>query len=362
MTLLVTGATGFVMSVLTRRWLESHVHERAVILDSAGLDETAKNYFAPVADRLQVVRGDVTDRETWQALSGAGDIAYAVHGATITPIANKGAGGVSLDPEAEGPRRIIEVNVMGTVAALEWARTQPRLRRFIYVSSGSVYKSHGPDRPSEPLPEDGYVMPRRLYAISKFTSELITERYAELFGLPIASVRLSSVYGPMDRATSTRDFRHAERDRAQGGRGREARAGQTVFPGVGDYIYLEDVANAAIALLEAPSLGYSVPQHRGRHDGHGRGSGAMGGGEIARVPCDGGSLRRGRDRPGRYGTRRNVGRVRPGAHLPRYRMEASAGSRGISRLHRLARNEPRTGRALSHDTIAGRKGCRDHGR
>jgi len=92
---------------------------------------------------------------------------------------------------------------MGTVAALDWARTQPKLRRFVYVSSGSVYRNHGPDRPGEPLPEDGYVMPRRLYAISKFASELITERYAELFGLPIASVRLSSVYGPMDRATPT---------------------------------------------------------------------------------------------------------------------------------------------------------------
>jgi nucleoside-diphosphate-sugar epimerase len=258
MSLLVTGATGFVMSVLTRRWLESNPHESAVILDSAGLDETAKSYFAPVADRLRVVQGDVTDRETWQALPGAGDFAYAVHGATITPIANNGAGGASLDPEAERPDRIIEVNVMGTVAALEWARTQPRLRRFIYVSSGSVYRNHGPDRPGEPLPEDGYVMPRQLYAISKFTSELITERYAELFGLPIASVRLSSVYGPMDRATSTRNFRHVPNEIAHKVVEGAKRVRVNSLGGVGDYIHSEDAARAIVSLLEAPSLGYSV--------------------------------------------------------------------------------------------------------
>ena len=45
-------------------------------------------------------------------------------------------------------------------------------------------------------------MPRRLYGISKLASELITERYGDLFGLSTASVRPSSVYGadgPRDR-------------------------------------------------------------------------------------------------------------------------------------------------------------------
>src|SRR5207302_10300775 len=98
---------------------------------------------------------------------------------------------------------------MGTVAMLEWARTLPNLKRFIYVSSGAVYKHHGPDRPGEPLPEDGYVMPRRLYGISKLASELITERFGEVFGLSTASVRQSSVYGPMDRVSGSRNFRYA---------------------------------------------------------------------------------------------------------------------------------------------------------
>ncbi|MGK4455707.1 NAD-dependent epimerase/dehydratase family protein, partial [Klebsiella pneumoniae] len=88
--------------------------------------------------------------------------------------------------------RIVDVNLMGTVAVLEWARTVAGLKRLIYVSSGAVYKHHGPDRPGEPLPEDGYVMPRTLYGVSKLASELITERYGELFGLSTTSVRLAS--------------------------------------------------------------------------------------------------------------------------------------------------------------------------
>ena len=51
-------------------------------------------------------------------------------------------------------------------------------------------------------------MPRRLYGISKLASELITERYGDLFGLTTTSVRLSSVYGTMDRVTASRNHRH----------------------------------------------------------------------------------------------------------------------------------------------------------
>jgi UDP-glucose 4-epimerase len=185
MRLLVTGATGFVMSVLGRHWLDAHPQERLVILDAAAPDAAAGRYFASVANRLQVVVADVTQPDAWGPKLG-GDITHIVHGATVTPLSRGTAAEAKREPEAENPGRIIDVNVMGTVAVLEWARTLPKLERFIYVSSGAVYKHHGPDRPGEPLPEDGYVMPRRLYGISKLASELITERYGELFGLSTA--------------------------------------------------------------------------------------------------------------------------------------------------------------------------------
>ena len=258
MTLLVTGATGFAMSVLARHWLETDHTARLVVLDAAPLDAAAERYFAPFMKRLAVIVADVTQPETWRAALAGHRITHIVHGATITPISRGTVAEVKREPEAETPARIIDVNVMGTVAMLEWARTLTNLERLIYVSSGGVYKHHGPDRPGEPLPEDGYVMPRRLYGISKLASELITERYGDLFGLPTASVRPSSVYGPMDRVTVSRNFRHVPNRIAHMAVDGVKCVRVNTLDAVGDYIYVEDVAAAIVSLLRAPQLHYSV--------------------------------------------------------------------------------------------------------
>ncbi len=258
MTLLVTGGTGFVMSVLGRYWLDAFPDERLVVLDAAAPDAAAVRYFAPVADRLDVVVADVTRPDTWRAALGRAHITHIVHGATITPLSRGTMLEAKREPEAENPGRIIDVNVMGTVAVLDWARTLPELQRFIYVSSGAVYKHHGPDRPGEPLPEDGYVMPRRLYGISKLASELITERYGDLFGLSTASVRPSSVYGTMDRITSTRNFRHVPNRIAHMALEGVKRVRVNTLAAVGDYIHVEDVARAVVSLLRARALRYGA--------------------------------------------------------------------------------------------------------
>lgn len=258
MTLLVTGATGFVMSVVGRQWLDSDPEARLVVLDSSPLDATAQRYFAPVMKRMSVVTADVTRPETWRGALADHGITHVVHGATITPISRGSASEAKREPEAETPARIIDVNVMGTVQVLEWARTLPSFRRFIYVSSGAVYKHHGPDRPGEPLPEEGYVMPRRLYGISKLASELITERYGDLFGLSIASVRPSSVYGPMDRVTPSRNMRHPPNRIAHMAVEGVKRVRLNTLDAVGDYIHSEDAARAIVSLLRASRLSYSV--------------------------------------------------------------------------------------------------------
>lgn len=258
MTLLVTGATGFVMSVLGRRWLASDPAARLVVLDAAALDAAAERYFAPVKDRLSVVVADVTRAESWRPALARHAITHIVHGATITPISRGTADEAKREPEAENPGRIIDVNVMGTVSVLDWARTLPDLARFIYVSSGAVYKHHGPDRPGEPLPEDGYVMPRRLYGISKLASELIAERYGDLFGLSTAAVRPSSVYGPMDRVTASRNMHHIPHRIARLALDGAKRVRVNTLDAVGDYIHAEDVADAIISLLRAPRLRYSA--------------------------------------------------------------------------------------------------------
>jgi UDP-glucose 4-epimerase len=258
MTLLVTGATGFVMSVLAHQWLESNPEERVIVLDAAALDGAAQSYFAPFMDRMKVVKADITRPDEWQDALRGEQVTHVVHGATVTPLSRGTLAEIRREPEAENPGRIIDVNVMGTVAVLDWVRGLSRKPRFIYVSSGAVYKHEGPDRPGEPLPEDGYVMPRRLYGISKLASELITERYGDLFGLSTASVRPSSVYGTMDRVTASRNFRHVPNRIAHlAVRGTPCVRVNTLTA-VGDYVHVEDVAGAIIALLRAPRLRYGT--------------------------------------------------------------------------------------------------------
>ena len=258
MSLLVTGGTGFVMSVLGRHWLAIHPSSRLVVIDSAPLDAAARRFFSSVADRLDVVVADVTRPDAWRGALARHTITHVVHGATVTPISRGTAAEAKREPETQDPAHIIDVNVMGTVAVLDWARTLPALERFIYVSSGAVYKNHGPDRAGEPLPEDGYVMPRRLYGISKLASELITERYGDLFGFSAASVRLSSVYGTMDRVTASRNFRHVPNRIAHLAIEGKRCVRVNTLDAVGDYIHSEDVASGIAALLEAPKLQYST--------------------------------------------------------------------------------------------------------
>jgi UDP-glucose 4-epimerase len=47
MSLLLTGGTGFVMSVLGRHWLAIHPSSRLVVIDSAPLDAAARRFFSP---------------------------------------------------------------------------------------------------------------------------------------------------------------------------------------------------------------------------------------------------------------------------------------------------------------------------
>jgi UDP-glucose 4-epimerase len=258
MTLLVTGSAGFVMSVVARHWLEANPESRLVLLDVAPLDAVAQRYFAPFRHRMKVVTADVVHPEQWRDALAGEDIRHVVHGATVTPISRGSAAESRSEPEAEFPGRIIDVNVMGTVAILDWARSLGAKPRVIYVSSGAVYKHHGPDRPGEPLPEDGYVMPRRLYGISKLASELITERYGDLFGIETTSVRLSSVYGTMDRVTASRNHRHVPNRIAHLAVEGVKCVRVNTLGAVGDYLHSEDAARAIVALLKVPALRYSA--------------------------------------------------------------------------------------------------------
>jgi len=249
-TAVVSGGGGFVMANFLRHWLESGPDHRAVALDASPLDAAAQRYFAPVAARLRFTQGDVTAPETWAKLPS--DAAYVVHGAAVTPHAYTDAEGRRRDPEREDPLRILNTNVMGTAQALNWARGLRGLRRFIYVSTGSVYADAVPAQEKQffPLPEDGHIGPTALYDVSKYSGELIALRFKQLYGLDLAIVRLSSVFGPMDRPSAVRHVRNAANHVAHAAvAGRPLRSDSATA--VGDYVYAPDVAEALRRLLLA---------------------------------------------------------------------------------------------------------------
>jgi len=247
MTLLITGGTGFVMSNLARHWLESDPVASVHLLDAAPWDVRLDRFFEPVRERLHFVQGSVLDQAAWDQLA-AEPITRVVHGATITP---------SRERERANPREIIEVNLMGTVNALEFARRLPTFKRFVYVSSGAVYGEALPGTPDVPVPEDGRVSPVELYGITKFGSEHITRRYGEVFGLEMASVRFSGVYGPMDRATPARAVDCVPKKivaAALAGRPIRVKA----LDAGGDFIHAHEVATALAAMLRASTLKHAV--------------------------------------------------------------------------------------------------------
>jgi UDP-glucose 4-epimerase len=252
MKVVVTGGTGFVMANFLRHWLEADAGNTAISIDVAPVDDAARRYFEPVAGRVEFMTADICKTETWSRLPD--DVAHVVHGATVTPYPFTDSSGKKRNPEREDPLHVLDVNVMGTAEALNWARNRPNPGRFIHVSTGSVYADNVPEQETKffPLPEDGYIGPIALYDISKYSSELIAQRFKQLYKMELAIVRLSTVFGPMDRQTPARNVRNIANHIAHAAAaGRSVRS--TTADAVGDYVYAPDVAEALRLMLTAPS-------------------------------------------------------------------------------------------------------------
>lgn len=245
--LLVTGGGGFVMSHVVRQWLEQDPAHRAIVADAAPLDAIARRWFADKADRIEFRLGSVTDPGLWNDFPKT--VEFIVHGAAVTSIDRLAADGAGMT----GIVPAVETNIMGAAHALAFADGLTCLKGLICVSSGSVYADEGP----VPLPEDEYVAPDGFYAVSKFGGELLTEQARRQFGLKAAAVRLSGVYGPMDRETPHRSVECVPMRIA-----RAALNGKTLSvrhpDAVGDFIHAGCVARAILGLLSTGTFKHPI--------------------------------------------------------------------------------------------------------
>jgi nucleoside-diphosphate-sugar epimerase len=250
MRILVTGATGFVMSALVRE-LAARGHDVAAA-DRVPPDGALRAWLAAGPGQVDFHAVDVCDGDALAALVRRVGPARSVHGAALT----------SIPPETERARfaETVAVNVGGTVAVLEALRAAGT-GRVVVVSSGAVY---GPRPDLRPIVEDDPKDPQGVYALTKWAADALARRWAAVHGMDLAVVRLASPFGPFERDTGSRPLLSPLWHWA-----RAARAGEPiVVPGAPtprDVVHVDDVASGIAAVLLAERLG-----HDAYHVGWGR--------------------------------------------------------------------------------------------
>ena len=217
---LVTGAAGLIGHAVATRLL------------ARGTPVIAVDRVAGLIDGLEVVECDLGDIHRLHALARGGLDAVVHCGAFSGPMVAR-----------DTPYAMFQVNIAGTANVLELARVH-QARRFVYVSSNTVYGATGPG----PIEESGLPGPSDMYGASKAASELLTVAYDRQYGLSGVSIRLCWVYGP--RRTTDCVIRTMVRD---------AQAGRPTHLGFGadfhrQFIHVDDAADALIAALDAAAI------------------------------------------------------------------------------------------------------------
>jgi UDP-glucose 4-epimerase len=181
---LVTGGAGFIGSHLVERLLADGC--RVTVLDnfSSGRRKNLANVRSD--PKLSIEEADISDaRRIAPFFRG---IEWVFHVAALADIV----------PSIQQPLVYHRANVDGTVSVLEAAR-HAGVKRFLYTASGSCYGI--PDL--LPTPETAPIRPQYPYALTKYVGEQYALHWAQVYKLPVVSLRLFNVYGPRSRTSGT---------------------------------------------------------------------------------------------------------------------------------------------------------------
>jgi CDP-glucose 4,6-dehydratase len=141
------------------------------------------------------------------------------------------------------PLATFEANIRGTYNLLEACRLHSELVRRIVVASSD--KAYG-DQPTVPYTETMPLQGSHPYEVSKSCADLLARAYFETYGLPVGVARCGNVYGGGDLNWS-RIVPGTIRSLLRGERPVLRSDGTFVR----DYIYVEDVVDAYLAVGEA---------------------------------------------------------------------------------------------------------------
>ncbi len=171
---LVTGGAGFIGSHVVDELLEHGWRVRVLDDFSSGCLEN----LACVADRIEIVRGDVCDGDAVEAAVAGVEVIF--HQAAIASVVRSIA----------EPVHCHRVNLGGTLRVLEAARRHG-CRRVVFASSSAVYGDGSPP----PLHESDPVAPVSPYAVQKLAAEHYLDVYAGIYGVETVALRYFNVYG-----------------------------------------------------------------------------------------------------------------------------------------------------------------------
>jgi len=225
---LVTGATGLLGSWLTRHLLDQGASVVCLLRDWVPQSEFVNTQLF---DTVNVVHGDVEDREVLERTLGEYEVEVVFHLAaqTIVGIANA------------NPISTFETNIRGTWNLLEACRRAPRVKSIVVASSDKAYG----DQTQLPYDEEMPLQGRHPYDVSKSCADLIAQTYAATFGLPVGITRCGNFYGGGD-LNWNRLVPGTIRSVIRGTRPVIRSDGQYVR----DYIYVEDGAAAYMLLAQ----------------------------------------------------------------------------------------------------------------
>jgi nucleoside-diphosphate-sugar epimerase len=182
---LVTGAAGFVGSTLCEHLIASGD-------EVVGVDCFTDYYDRGIKERnLLALQGmpeftffeqDLADVPLEPLVSGVDTVFHLAGQPGV-----RGSWGVTFETYTR--------NNIGVTQRLLEAVRPVELKSFVYASSSSIYG----DAQSLPTPESVCPRPVSPYGVTKLAAEHLCELYRGSYGIPTASLRLFTVYGPRQR-------------------------------------------------------------------------------------------------------------------------------------------------------------------
>jgi len=237
MTVIVTGAAGFIGMHLAERLLQRGETVFGVDNFNTYYDPALKDLRAAHLvryPRFKLQRTDIADSDVMLKLvreTGAKEVVHLAAQAGVRY-------------SIEHPFAYERSNLAGHLSILEACR-HGGVKHLVYASSSSVYG----DRPlgkSGFREDDPTETPVSLYAATKRSCELMSQSYAALYGFPQSGLRFFTVYGPMGRPDMayfgfTEKIMRGEPIEVYG-EGRMAR----------DFTYIDDIVDGILGVLDKP--------------------------------------------------------------------------------------------------------------